>query len=64
MDGSELAIDPDIKIFTRIEEWYENHDKDQDEEPALIFPIEIQYDDGIVEEIPDEEALEEAIEDC
>jgi len=63
-DGSELEIGPDMDIFTLIEEWYENHDEDWDEVPALIYPIEILYDDGSLEEIPDEEALEEAIEDC
>ena len=63
-DGSELEIGPDMNIFTIIEEWYENHDEDWDEDPVLIYPIEILYDDGSVEGISDEEALEEAIEDC
>ncbi len=48
----------------QIKEWFENNPDYEDEKPSLHFPVDIEYDDGTIVTINNEQEMHEAKENC
>lgn len=61
-DGSALTGNEE-EVWGAIKAWYEAN-PDSEEKPALQYPVEIAFEDGTIQAINDEAAMEAAKEDC
>lgn len=62
-DGTDQMVNSDTELFDAIDAWYDNN-PDSDEDPTLVFPIDVTLEDGSTLNILDEEQLEGLYDEC
>ncbi|MDA9774468.1 hypothetical protein N9B82_05885 [Saprospiraceae bacterium] len=61
-DGSSLAIETEAD-WTILKNWYEDN-KEAEEKPVLIYPVDIKYGDGTIVSVSDDDEMEMLKKDC
>lgn len=61
-DGSSLVIESEAD-WTILKSWYEDN-KEAEEKPELVYPVDVKYYDGTIVNVGDAEEMEMLKKDC